>query len=179
MKVRIFTLRLDPATGDFDDSQLRQFQEGRDIIEVSEYQFTHERIPTWGVLVRYRELEPELESGPRRKSGFKKSKQQNKPDLDPADKALFDVLSQWRTSTAAHEGYPPYVVFSNAELEVMAVKRPETKSALSQIRGVGKIKLEKYGAQILQIIASFVNGGDATNDNPTDNQSQTNQPKSG
>jgi hypothetical protein len=61
----------------------------------------------------------------------------------------------------------------------MAVKRPETKSALSQIRGVGKIKLEKYGAQILQIIASFVYGGDVTNDNPTDNQSQTNQPKSG
>ena len=45
MKVRVFTLLLDPETGAFDDTALLSFQESRDIILVSEHFFTHEGSP--------------------------------------------------------------------------------------------------------------------------------------
>ncbi len=46
MKLKIFTLRLDPSTGKFDDQGLADFQIGKDIIDVSEHFLVYEKTPT-------------------------------------------------------------------------------------------------------------------------------------
>lgn len=67
MKLKVFTLRLDPARGVFDDTAVEAFLATRAVLDVDQHFFVHERIPTWCLLVRYRELErteaPLLPSG--------------------------------------------------------------------------------------------------------------------
>lgn len=56
MKLKIFTLRLNPATGLFDEGELMSFQLGKDVIDVSEHFLVHEKTPTLLMVLRYREL---------------------------------------------------------------------------------------------------------------------------
>ena len=53
MKLRVFTLRMNPATGVFDDKEVSEFQLGKDVIDVSEHFLVHERTPTLTLVVRY------------------------------------------------------------------------------------------------------------------------------
>ncbi|MBI5245271.1 MAG: hypothetical protein HY922_16535 [Elusimicrobia bacterium] len=56
MKLKVFTLRMNPATGIFDDRELCEFQLGKDVLEVSEHFLVHEKTPTLVLVLRYREL---------------------------------------------------------------------------------------------------------------------------
>ncbi len=56
MKLKIFTLRLNPATGLFDEGELTGFQLCKDVIDVSEHSLVHEKTPTLLLVLRYREL---------------------------------------------------------------------------------------------------------------------------
>ena len=49
---------------------------------------------------------------------------------------------------------PAYVVFPDRTLAEMAVRRPTSHNALGQIRGVGPVKLEKYGERFLDVLRS-------------------------
>jgi len=49
---------------------------------------------------------------------------------------------------------PAYVVFHDAALAEMARERPATFEALAGIGGVGAKKLERYGAEILRVLAA-------------------------
>ncbi|MDD2804966.1 MAG: hypothetical protein PHV33_05385 [Elusimicrobiales bacterium] len=56
MKLKIFTLRLNPATGLFDEGELVSFQLGKDVIEISEHFLVHEKTPTLLLVLRYRDI---------------------------------------------------------------------------------------------------------------------------
>ena len=47
---------------------------------------------------------------------------------------------------------PAYIVFSDKVLVEMAAQRPSTPAELLQISGVGPAKLERYGADFLEVI---------------------------
>ena len=66
---------------------------------------------------------------------------------------LFDRLRAWRFATAKERNVPAYVVFQDATLREIAIKRPRTLSELAAISGVGDRKLEHYGAAILEMVA--------------------------
>lgn len=148
MKVRVFTLRLDPATGRFDDRDLVEFQDGREVLEVSEYQFTHERTPTWAILVRYRDGEA---PGRRRDGDARKDW---RADLDVPARGLYDHLRDWRARRAHRDGMPPYLVLTNRELAAVAARRPASKEALGLIQGIGDSKVERFGAEVLAIVSA-------------------------
>ena len=52
MRLKVFTLRLDPATGRFDDRDVAVFQSERDVLDVSDFQIVYDGQPVWGLLVR-------------------------------------------------------------------------------------------------------------------------------
>jgi ATP-dependent DNA helicase RecQ len=70
-------------------------------------------------------------------------------------KDLFDDLKRLRTNFARDENVPPYVVFSDATLVEMATYLPHDESELRKISGVGDLKLEKYGADFLEVIRDY------------------------
>ncbi|MEZ4485013.1 MAG: DNA helicase RecQ [Syntrophotaleaceae bacterium] len=74
------------------------------------------------------------------------------PVDSPADPELFEALRGLRKELAERDGVPPFVVFSDATLAEMASTRPADESALLEVNGVGRRKLERYGAAFLEIL---------------------------
>lgn len=69
-----------------------------------------------------------------------------------ADSAAFEALRSWRSTTARELGVPAYVVFSDATLVAIAERMPCSEAELLDISGVGPIKLERYGQELLPVI---------------------------
>lgn len=70
----------------------------------------------------------------------------------PVDKTLFESLRAWRLEQARTQQVAPYVIFHDSHLKAIAAYQPVTLKELSEIQGVGPAKLEKYGAQVLDVI---------------------------
>jgi ATP-dependent DNA helicase RecQ len=76
------------------------------------------------------------------------------PDLTPSDERLLGILKQKRIEIARAESVPAYIVFSDRTLADMALRRPASLEALGRLRGVGEMKLAKYGESFLAVIRS-------------------------
>ncbi|NOY22064.1 MAG: DNA helicase RecQ [Acidobacteria bacterium] len=71
---------------------------------------------------------------------------------DPAKRNLFEELRQKRKELATEMDMPPYVVFSDRTLVEMVEHRPATLSELTEIHGVGAVKLKRYGQIFLSVL---------------------------
>jgi ATP-dependent DNA helicase RecQ len=70
------------------------------------------------------------------------------------DDELFERLRALRREIADREGVPAYVIFHDATLREMAAMRPTSPDELLDIGGVGERKLDKYGAEFLEVISA-------------------------
>ena len=68
------------------------------------------------------------------------------------DEQLWEALKQLRKQLAEKESTPAYIIFSDAALEDMVETKPTTLEEFAQVRGVGQIKLEKYGRTFVSLI---------------------------
>ncbi|MGF1513913.1 MAG: DNA helicase RecQ [Elainellaceae cyanobacterium] len=62
---------------------------------------------------------------------------------------LFQRLRALRKRLADAQSVPPYVVFADSSLRVMAQTKPTTLEAFAEVPGVGSRKLERYGPQFV------------------------------
>ena len=74
-------------------------------------------------------------------------------ELPPEAEEVFERLRAWRTSVAKELGMPPYVIFHDSTLRLIAASPPSTLDELRQVNGVGATKLDKYGQAILAVLA--------------------------
>jgi ATP-dependent DNA helicase RecQ len=84
-----------------------------------------------------------------RRPSFRPSKRKNVREDSP----LLAPLKAWRRSEARAQAVPPYVVFHDSTLAAIAEPRP-TSLALARIGGTGTSRLERYGAALLDVVAS-------------------------
>ena len=68
------------------------------------------------------------------------------------DSLEWETLRRWRAEAAKREGVPPYVIFHDATLAEILAARPGSLEELSRISGVGKHKLDKHGAALLECL---------------------------
>jgi ATP-dependent DNA helicase RecQ len=73
-------------------------------------------------------------------------------ELSNADAGVLGTLKALRSTIARAEKVPAYVVFPDRTLAEMAVRRPRSLTALAEVRGVGAVKLEKYGERFLDAL---------------------------
>ena len=78
-------------------------------------------------------------------------------ELDAADAPLFEALRDTRKQLADAGGVPPYVVFHDSTLRAIAASRPRDRDELLAINGVGQAKLDRYGDDILAVVAESFN----------------------
>ena len=71
------------------------------------------------------------------------------------DNSLFALLRTLRKEIADREKVPPYVVFADMSLKEMAEFLPLDEPALRQIKGVGEVKLARYGKAFLKVISEY------------------------
>jgi DNA helicase-2/ATP-dependent DNA helicase PcrA len=74
-------------------------------------------------------------------------------DITHASPQLVDALKAWRKQRAASDRVPAYIVLSDAHLEGIADRRPESLAELARCTGIGPTKLERYGDEIVAVIA--------------------------
>jgi len=75
--------------------------------------------------------------------------------LDPE---LYEALREWRSGQAKQQKLPAYCIFTDATLTAIGESRPATPAALTKIAGVGKAKADRYGGEVLELIAGHRSG---------------------
>ncbi|MES9975858.1 MAG: DNA helicase RecQ, partial [Candidatus Thiodiazotropha sp.] len=94
-----------------------------------------------------------------RKMGAKQQRKQPRiAEISDGNQAIWQALRNLRLELAQTQGVPAYVIFHDATLIEMAVKRPRDKQQLALISGVGDHKLERYGDAFLSLLNSNLEG---------------------
>ena len=73
-------------------------------------------------------------------------------EMTPESRAAEQELRTWRTASARQEGVPAYVILNDEELVGIAVRFPVTLKELSACKGIGQIRLERWGDEILAVL---------------------------
>jgi ATP-dependent DNA helicase RecQ len=72
--------------------------------------------------------------------------------LGAQEQRLLAALKTKRLEIARQDSVPAYIVFSDRTLADIALRRPVSLEALANVRGVGEMKLERYGEKFLAVI---------------------------
>lgn len=148
MLIRIFSLTFDSALGGFNDEPLREFLKDKEIISTSDHFFTRNEVPYLTLIIKYfptrPEIDPKMEPKAKREEAWRDS-------LTEADMGLFNMLRDWRSERCKRDGVPPYILFNNQQLAQLVKLRPQSLADLMKIEGVGSIKAQKYGEDLLKI----------------------------
>jgi ATP-dependent DNA helicase RecQ len=73
--------------------------------------------------------------------------------LDTADEGLFETLRAWRRARAEKEDVPAFVVLHDSALKAIAAARPQSRDELAGVPGIGAAKLERFGDDLLALVA--------------------------
>lgn len=69
-----------------------------------------------------------------------------------SDDPVFEALRTWRRGIAQAQAVPAYVVADDRTLAGLAARRPMNAEELLEVPGMGRSRVERYGADILRII---------------------------
>ena len=87
---------------------------------------------------------------PRRRSDRARRESESQPAGDPAD-PFAQRLRAWRRERAQADGVPAFVVFGDKTLYDIVARRPTSDAALFEVWGMGRAKVERYGAELLRL----------------------------
>jgi len=161
MPYRVIDLCYSPKRGAIDDEPLQRLLHGHEVVQISERFYRHDGVPHLVVGVRYR-LAPAVVP-PKQRERTETSREANgastsndwKDVLEDGKEKLFETLRSWRTARARADAVPPYVVFHDSTLMEMVTHKPDTLAQLSELTGVGEVKLERYGEDFLAVISGL------------------------
>jgi ATP-dependent DNA helicase RecQ len=98
-------------------------------------------------------LRRQLERPPsRRKARRDAARVVQKEATGPRNEIVFEALRQWRRDVAREHGVPAYTVFHDSTLDALATVLPQSLEDLRTISGIGATKLDRYGAQLLNLV---------------------------
>lgn len=78
---------------------------------------------------------------------FKESENSNNEHSE-----VYELLRQYRWNKSKEEGFKPFTIFTNKELDSLIEIKPKNKEELLKIKGFGQKKVEMYGDAILGIL---------------------------
>jgi ATP-dependent DNA helicase RecQ len=70
------------------------------------------------------------------------------------DPTLFEALRAWRAEQAKAQGVPAYVILHDKTLHELSARQPTGLDELLDVPGIGQAKVERYGAGLLEIVAT-------------------------
>ncbi|MEZ3426567.1 MAG: NERD domain-containing protein [Lachnospiraceae bacterium] len=74
------------------------------------------------------------------------------PSSNADREELVRKLKAFRLEQSRKEKIKPYYIFNDAQMTDLIARAPQTREELLQISGFGNVKVEKYGAAILEIL---------------------------
>jgi ATP-dependent DNA helicase RecQ len=70
------------------------------------------------------------------------------------DEDLVERLRGWRQRRSHTDGVPAYVILHDTTVRELASAKPQTHADLATIKGFGALKIDRYGDEVLALIAS-------------------------
>ncbi len=89
-----------------------------------------------------------------KQTGARPTRRQSE-DISEAELPLWQALRACRKRLAEEHGVPSYVIFHDATLRAMLEQKPIEPRQLLAVNGVGDSKLERFGAEFLEVIREF------------------------
>jgi superfamily II DNA helicase RecQ len=173
LRVAVFTLRADSASG-FPDDALRTFCASTDVVAVHDHFFVQDGVPSIALVITHRERvvpHPSLAVHGRPASVLKSgsatapavpeaglSGPEPTEGLSPADLALYETLRRWRNERSRREGRPSYTYLTNRQAADVARLRPTSVGELKSISGIGEARATNFANELLPLIASAALG---------------------
>ena len=74
--------------------------------------------------------------------------------LDSGAQVVFEELRRWRSQQAKAASVPAFVIFDDKTLTEVAARRPTDRAGLLAVPGIGPVKLERYGDDLLAVLAA-------------------------
>lgn len=74
-------------------------------------------------------------------------------DLSQLDNSLLENLKVWRRAAPTAQKVPAYLIMHDKTLKQIAASKPDTDAKRLSADGIGKAKLDKYGAAIIGLVA--------------------------
>ncbi|MDP8257207.1 MAG: HRDC domain-containing protein [Candidatus Alcyoniella australis] len=176
-QVRLLTLRFDKAAGCFDDRELRRFCDQHHVLQTEQQFFAQDGEHFMAVTVIHSgapqakqgakpapEQQQQQRSRPKGDAGKaapgSTNPKQKQPDpadpyneLDQGERKVYEALRAWRTQIAEKQSLPRYAVAKNSHLARIVKLRPQSRDDLAVIEGFGLQRVERYGAQIIDVLA--------------------------
>ncbi len=72
----------------------------------------------------------------------------------------WEQLRSWRSTRSKQLGVPPYIVFDDRTLKLVAAQLPVTEAGLLAVAGIGPVKAESYGSELLTITEAAREGAE-------------------
>ena len=73
------------------------------------------------------------------------------------DKNLYEKLREYRLSVSKLEGVLPYMILGSNTLKEISGRYPLDEEQLKDIGGIGPVKINKYGDDIINIVKEYIN----------------------
>ena len=168
MKFKSFKIQLQDDAGSLAKAQFNEFLEN---LNVSQIFASVVKDEFWSVLVFYGDDVSTTKSSPQienaandveenaaPKTAAAKSKTATAPEdpicLTAKEEEIFAALREWRNELAARDGLPPYMIAHNDSLKAMAKFKPKSFEELTQIKGFGEKRAQKYGDELVELLAA-------------------------
>ncbi len=84
--------------------------------------------------------------------GVDRSRTPRTPVDRSAETPTMAALRAWRLERARADGVPPYVIAHDATLSAIAEQMPDSQAGLRGIAGMGPVKVDRYGSDILRVV---------------------------
>lgn len=79
----------------------------------------------------------------------------NTTNIRSSGNSLADELKSWRSQKAKETNRAPYMIFSEETLNEIVDTMPRTSKELLAIKGIGQVKVDDFGANVLNIIKTY------------------------
>ena len=76
------------------------------------------------------------------------------PAAEGPELELFEALRSWRRDQARAADVPAFVIFNDATLTAIARHRPRSAAQLLKVPGIGPVKAQRFGPDVLRIVAA-------------------------
>jgi len=102
-----------------------------------------------------------LEANKEKKTDYLKKYEKDISDSGEVSRAkanteeLIKKLKDFRWCQSKFENIKPYYIFNDMQMNDLIEKNPKNEEELLQVSGFGKVKVDKYGKDILKILADY------------------------
>lgn len=147
------------------EAELNRFLASHRVLAVDRQLVVDGTRSAWAVCVSFveragsvGEAAPAVNPGAGAETGGARAQVDYRAVLSPGDFSVFVRLRTLRKSIAERDGVPAYAIFTNEQLAAMARGRPRSAAELGRLPGVGKARVDKYGAAMLAEMTAVSSG---------------------